>query len=415
MPALAWIKYISMIIRNDRLVRKEPSVRIEFTEEQSGLQQMLRKLVKDKLVPRIGEIDETDEFPRDLWELFGDMGLLQMVVPAEYGGGDAGVVDLCIVREEIAKCSFALAIVAHSNVIGGALALMVGANEDQKKRHLSRIGSGKTLSSLALTEPASGSDVAGMTTRAVRDGDDYVINGRKAWASFAEVADIITVFAKTDPDAGLKGISVFTLENGRNTPGLDIGKAEKKMGFHGVPSGEVGFDGVRVPARDRLGEEGEGWSIAMRVLNRNRPVNAAGALGIAEGAYEYALGYVKERHIFGQTVADFQGIQWMLADMATEIEAARGLVYRAAADVDAGVADARELSSMAKRYTTDMAMRVTTDCVQIMGAAGYIRAHPVERLMRDAKLTQIVEGANQVQKNIIARNILRRPEGRIWD
>lgn len=390
-------------------------MRIEFTEEQRGLQQTLRKLVKDKLEPRVAEIDETDEFPRDIWELFGDLGILQMVVPAEYGGGGAGVVDLCIVREEIAKCSFPLAIIAHSNVIGGALVLIEGADEDQKRRHLSRIGTGKTISSLALTEPRSGSDVAGMTTRAVRDGDDYVITGRKAWASLSVLADMITVFAKTDMDAGLRGMSAFVLEQGRHTPGLDFGKPERKMGFHGVPTMEMGLDGVRVPARDRIGEENGGWGIVMRMLNRNRPCNAAGALGIAEGAFEYALGYVKERHIFGQMVSDFQGIQWMLADMATEIEAARGLVYRAAADVDAGVPDARELSSMAKRYATDLAMRVTTDCVQIMGGAGYIRDHPVERMMRDAKLTQIVEGANQIQKNIIARNILRRPDGQLWD
>jgi alkylation response protein AidB-like acyl-CoA dehydrogenase len=306
--------------------------------------------------------------------------------------------------EEIAKACATSSLILAVQALG-AYPILVAGTEEQKKRLCPPLASGEKVAAYALSETGSGSDAAAMKTRAVRHGNEYVLNGTKQFISGGSIAGTLVVFAQTNPEANQRGISAFVLE--RETSPWKADKLEHKLGVRGFPTAQLVFEDVKVPVANRLGEEGTGFKLALAVLDRSRPGIGAQALGIAEGAFDYALNYVKERKQFGQPIASFQGIQFMLADIATQIEAARHLVYRAATKVDDKAADLTKIAAMAKLFASDMAMKVTTDCVQLLGGYGYISDYPVERMMRDAKITQIYEGTNQIQRVVIARSLLR--------
>jgi alkylation response protein AidB-like acyl-CoA dehydrogenase len=378
----------------------------ELSEEQHALRQAVRDLAMERIAPRAAAIDESGEFPEDVRDLLAEHDVLGIPFPPQYGGVSGSALALALAIEEISKvCVNSSLILAVQSL--GSLPIALAGSEEQKRRFLPGLARGEQLAAYALTESGSGSDAAGMRTRAVRDGESYVLNGSKTFITGGSVADLITVFARTDTDRGDSHhhIGAFVVEKGM--PGFKVGKLEKKMGIRGSPTAQLFFEDCRVPAANRLGEEGEGFHLAMRVLDHSRPGIGAQALGIAEGAFDAAFRYARERRQFKKAIVEFQGIQFMLADMATEIEAARALVYHAAALLDAGVQDVTLHSSMAKLYASDVAMRVTTDAVQIFGGYGYMRDYPVERMMRDAKITQIYEGTNQIQRLVIAREILR--------
>ncbi len=373
-------------------------------DEEELMLSVVRELVAERVAPRAAAIDENGEFPWDVKELFAQNDLLGVPIPAEYGGLGGTFLTYVKVVEEVAKaCASSSLIVAVQEL--GMLPIMIAGSEEQKQRFLPKIASGEHLVAYALTEVSSGSDALGsMRTRAVRDGDDYLLNGQKIWITNGSVADVVCVFAVTDPDAGSRGVSAFVVE--KSAPGFAVGKLEKKMGIRGSPTVELVFNDCRVPAANRLGEEGEGFKIAMRVLDKSRPGIAAQALGIAAGALEYATNYAKERFAFGKPIGQHQGIGFMLADMKTEVEAARLLLYEAARRCDAGGPDVTLWAAMAKLKCGDVAMSVTTDAVQILGGFGYSVEYPVERMMRDAKITQIYEGTQQIQRLVISRNLV---------
>lgn len=379
---------------------------IEFTEEQQLLQKSVRELAQSKLVQFIPSMEEGDQFPWEAFRLYGDQGILAMAIPEKYGGSGGKCTDLCIVREEIVRhSSYALGILSFMPVIPASLVIS-GGYEWQMEKYLPPITEGKALWGMSLTEPDAGSYVGGLKTTARRDGDSYVINGSKCFASFATIGQGMFVYAKTDPDAPAgQAVSVFVVE--RDTPGFNPAPPKGKLGAHGLVTGDLFLDDVRVPVENRVGEEGEGYRIAFEHFTFSRICTAAGALGLAEAALDYSLDYVKNRQIWGTTLAQYQGLQWMLAEMATAIEAGRGLVYRAAAEEDRGHRDIREMSSMAKFFCGDLAMRVATDAVQLLGGHGYMTDHPVERFFRDAKFSQIHDGANQIQRNLVAKALLR--------
>ncbi len=375
-----------------------------FTPDQLAIRETIRELVEDKVVPRAAEIDQTMRYPKDIERLFADNGILGIPFPEEYGGVSGSSVAICMGVEEIAKgdatCSLILAVQAL-----GSYPILLAGTEEQKKRICPPLASGEQLAAYALSEANSGSDAAAMKTLAKRYGDEYVLNGSKIFITGASEASVLVAFACTDPEAGAKGISALVLE--REKSPWKVEKLEHKLGIRGSPTGYVVFEDVRVPVANRLGEEGQGFKIALNVLDHSRPGIGAQALGIAEGAFAYALNYAKERQQFGQPIASFQGIQWMLADMATQIEAARHLVFLAATKVDQNAPDLTKVAAMAKLFASDMAMKVTTDAVQLLGGYGYINDYPVERMMRDAKITQIYEGTNQIQRVVISRALLR--------
>jgi alkylation response protein AidB-like acyl-CoA dehydrogenase len=366
----------------------------------------VRTLVAERVAPRAAEIDATGEFPTDIRELFAANDLFGIPIPAEYGGLGGTFATYVRVVEEVAKaCASSALMIAVQEL--GALGLLLSGSEEQKLRYLPKICSGEWLAAYALTEAGSGSDAAGsMRTRAVRDGDAYVLDGSKIWITQGNVADLITVFAVTDPAKGAAGISAFIVEQG--TPGMEVGKIEKKMGIRGSPTVELRFERCRIPAANLLGNEGEGFKLAMQVLDRSRPGIAAQALGIAQGALDYASGYLMQRVAFGKPLSQQQGLQFMLADMKTEIEAGRLLLYAAADKCDAGAPDLTTWAAMCKLKCGDVAMSVTTDAVQLLGGFGYSSEYPVERMMRDAKITQIYEGTQQIQRIVIARSIVGR-------
>ncbi len=378
---------------------------MNLSEEQKAFRSAIRQLSEERFAPRAAEVDATGEFP---WDNFKDcvaMDLPGMSIPEEYGGSGADHVTQAIMVEEIARVCASTSLMMAVN--GLAMTPIVNwASHELKARYLTRVAQGEIQGSYCLSEADAGSDVAAMTTRAVRDGDHYVLNGRKQWITNAGVSDIYVVFAKTDPAAGARGVSCFLVEKDM---GLQIGKLEHKLGIHGSPTGEVILDDVRVPAANLIGEEGQGFMIAMHTLDRTRPAIAAQAVGIAQGAIDTARSYMKERQTFGRPIADFQGLQFMLADMAMKTEAARTLTYRAMALIDEGDPDGElnSVGAMAKCFASDTAMQVTVDAVQLLGGNGYTTDFPVERMMRDAKITQIYEGTNQIQRIVIARNLLR--------
>ena len=377
-----------------------------LTDEQREIRELVRALARERIAPRAAEIDRTAEFPWDVVELFRENDVFGVLYDEEHGGIGASALMTLIVIEELSKvCATSALIVAVQEL--GSLGFKLVGSDEQKRRFLPRLASGEWLAAYALTEPGSGSDSAAMRTTARRDGDEYVLDGGKRFITNAGVASVYIVFAKTDPEAGHAGISAFVVE--ASAPGLEIGRIEPKMGIKGSTTGEIFFDGCRVPAANLLGGEGEGFRIAMRILDRSRPGIAAQGLGLAQGATDYALDYARSRVTMGRPIAEHQLIAGMLADMETRCEAARGLLYKVGRMIDEGDTgpELTKLSAMAKLYCTDVAMAVTTDAVQILGGYGYISEFPVERMMRDAKITQIYEGTNQIQRIVIAREMLK--------
>jgi alkylation response protein AidB-like acyl-CoA dehydrogenase len=376
--------------------------------EEAMILEVVRDLVREKVEPRAAEIDATGEFPWDIQKLFAQNDLLGIPIPAEYGGLGGTFQTYVKVVEEVAKaCASSALIIAVQEL--GALPILIAGSEAQKRRYLPKLASGEWVGAYALTEAGSGSDAAGsMRMRAVRDGDDYVLDGTKIWITQGSIADIVAVFAVTDPTNGPNGISAFIVERG--TPGFTVGKLEKKMGIRGSPTVELAFENCRVPAANLIGPEGDGFKLAMQVLDKSRPGIAAQALGIATGALDYATNYLKERVAFGKPLSQQQGLQFMLADMKTDVEAARLLLYEAARKCDEGADDITTWAAMAKLRCGDVAMSVTTDAVQLLGGFGYSTEYPVERMMRDAKITQIYEGTQQIQRIVIARSMVGKPK-----
>lgn len=373
-----------------------------FTPEQRALVDLVREIAREKVAPRSAEIDRTAEYPYDLFAAFRDAGLLGIGIPEEYGGSGLGTTGLVLAVEEMAKvdCSAGLMLLLTRLPLGP---ILFAGTEEQKRRYASAVASGAMRGSFCLSEPDAGSDAAGIRTRAVKKGDAYVLNGTKCWISGAEVADFFTVAVKTDPSAGARGVSVFVVE--RDTPGLKIGPKEKKMGVRGVPVNQVIFEDCAVPAKNLLGEENRGFPVIMRTLNSVRPVVAARGLGLAQGALQYAVEYARTRTAFGRPIIDNQGLRWMMAELATKIEAARLLTYRAARLVDEGKVgkETAHLLSMAKWFATEVAQQAATDAIQFLGAPGYMEDYPLERFYRDVKQLTIVEGTTQIQKEIIGR------------
>ncbi|HON37428.1 MAG TPA: acyl-CoA dehydrogenase family protein [Deltaproteobacteria bacterium] len=372
--------------------------------EQKMFVEQLRRMVVEKVWPRAAEIDEKEEFPWDLKKIFQDMGLLGLAVPEEYGGNKQGHLYTCLAVEEIAVACVSSSLIVQGQALGWE-PILIGGTEEQKKKYGPMVASGEKIISFGLTEPGAGSDSGAMATRAVKKGDRYVINGTKCFITNGPVANLITIFAMTDASKGVKGISAFVVPT--ETPGFSVAKWEKKMGIKGSPTGELVFEDVEVPAENLVGEEGKGFVYAMKTLDTSRPVIGAQACGLARGALEQAIKYAKERVQFGRPIGSFQGIGWMLADMAAEIDAARSLVYQAARLVDEDSPNKSYLSACSKLVASDVAMRVTTNALQIAGGYGYMREYPFERMMRDAKITQIYEGTNQIMKLVISRELLK--------
>ena len=379
-----------------------------LTEEQALLRDAVRVIADERVAPRAAEIDKSGEFPQDLRELLSVQDILALPFPTEHGGLGGELLSVCLAIEQLSRaCATTGLILAVQEL--ASLPLVIAGTDEQKARWLPGLASGERLIAFALTEAEAGSDVAAIRTRAVRDGDDYVITGSKRFISHGSVADLITVFAVTDaePDFAVsrrQRLSCFIVEV--PTPGFEVTRLEHKMGLRGSPTAELAFDGVRVPAANLVGNEGDGFDLAMKTFDRSRPGIAAQAVGIAQGALDVATAYAAERRQFGQRIGDFQMIAAMLADMDAATESARQLLYKACVEIDAGSPDASRWSAMCKLVAGDAAMRVTTDAVQVLGGYGYIDEFPVERMMRDAKITQLYEGTQQIQRLVIARALL---------
>jgi len=374
-----------------------------LSDEQMALQETARRYAQTEIAPIASQYDQSGEFPRDVIEKAWQLGLSSTVIPEEYGGVGLTVLDSCLVTEELSwGCSGITTSIMCNDL--GLMPIILGGTEEQKKEWLGYAARDFRMISFCLSEPEAGSDVAGLQLLAEKDGDDYVLNGTKSWITNGGVADLYTVFATMDRSQRHKGICAFVVPS--DTPGISPGKKEDKMGQRASDTRVIHFDNVRVPAAQRLGKEGEGFKIAMRTLDRTRPPIGALATGIARRALEEATGYAKERKAFGFPIAGFQAVQFLLADMAKDTEASRLLTYQSAWMVDQGLR-ASKFSSYAKCFSTDTAMRVTTDAVQVFGGNGYTKEYPVEKLMRDAKLMQIYEGTNQIQRLVIARELLK--------
>ena len=378
-------------------------------EELEEFRGLVREIVEERIgLGRAAEIDETDEFPWDVHKLFVENELMAVGYPEEYGGAGGGSLTIAILIEEISRVSAGCALIPLVSRLG-AIPVMLAGSEELKRELFGGISRGEHQMSYCLTEPDSGSDSVAMKTRFDKTEGGYRLSGTKRFITGAGVSDAYTVFGTRDPELKAKGISAFVVYS--DDPGVSFGKAEHKMGIHGSPTREVYLENTEIPGDRLIGEEGEGFTYAMRTLDYSRPTIAAQALGIAQGAFDFAARYANERHQFGKPISHFEGIQFMLADMAMEIEAARLLVYKAASLVDAKDPTMTYFASLAKCYAGDVAMKVTTDAVQVLGGYGYMREYPVERMMRDAKITQIYEGTNQIQRVVIARNLLKRYGG----
>jgi len=379
-----------------------------LSDEHEELRRALRRFAEEQIAPNAAEADHRAQFPWKSFEAYRTSGFIGLPYPVEYGGDGGDGVAYAMLVEEVARvCASSSLFVFITRL---ACAAILGHGSDElRTRVVPKAARGEWQGSYCLSEPHAGSDVASMSTRAVRDGDHYVLNGRKTWITNAGVSGFATVFAKTDPAAGSRGMSAFLVEC--DSPGFSVGKLETKMGVRGSPTGELLFDDVAVPAAHLIGEEGAAFGYAMEALDGSRPIVGAQAVGIAQGALDVAMQYTTERAQFGSKIAEFQGIQFMLADMATRLEAARLLVYRACAMAEVGASGTAKASAMAKLFASDTAMQVTTDAVQLLGGAGYTRDFPLERMMRDAKVTQIYEGTNQIQRIVIARRLLQEIAG----
>jgi alkylation response protein AidB-like acyl-CoA dehydrogenase len=380
-----------------------------LSEEHEAIREAVRALAEDKIAPRAAEVDESGEFPWDVYEALAKADFAAAHIPAEYGGAGADAIATAIIIEEVARACAASSLIPAVNKLGTVPLLLAGSAE-LKRRYLPPVARGEAMFSYALSEPEAGSDAAAMSTRAVRNGENYILNGTKRWITNAGVSQFYTVMAVTDPSAGANGISAFVVE--KDDPGFSFGAPEHKLGIKGSPTRELHFDHCAIPAGRLIGAEGSGFRTALATLDHTRITIAAQALGIAQGALDYATGYVQERRQFGQPVAEFQGVQFMLADAAMRVEAARQLTYAAAAKSERTMngdrsSDLTFVSSAAKCFASDVAMDVTTDAVQLLGGYGYVKDYPVERMMRDAKITQIYEGTNQIQRVVMARQLLK--------
>ena len=375
-----------------------------LTEEQQMLKELCAQIAHEKILPVRAELDESGEFPWDVVKVMAASDIYGVYIPEEYGGFGGGVLEMCIATEELSRVCGGIALAFAASALG-AYPILLFASDEQKKKYLPPIAAGEKLAAFALTEANAGSDAGAIETRAELDGDEYVLNGTKQWITNGGEAEVYSVVARTSKGTGIRGISAFIVE--KDTPGFTFGKKEDKMGIRASATRELVFQDCRVPKANLLGREGMGFVVAMRTFDKSRPGVAAQAVGIAQGAFDEAAKYARHREQFGQPVGSFQGIQFMLADMATQIEAARALVYHAARVVDSGEKNIGKLSAMAKLFASDVAMKVTTDAVQVLGGYGYMKEYPVEKMMRDAKITQIYEGTNQIQRSIIGSAVIK--------
>jgi alkylation response protein AidB-like acyl-CoA dehydrogenase len=378
---------------------------VEISSEEQMMLDVVRDLARDKVAPRAAEIDATGEFPWDMKELLAEQGILAMPFPEAYGGLGSSELTILKTIEELAKACATTALILCVQQLG-ALPILLAGTEEQKQRWIPKLASGEWLAAYALTEPGSGSDAGAMRTRAVKKGDTYVLNGLKHFITNAGIAHINTVFAVTEDEHGeVQGPSVFVVEGDR--PGFRLGNIENKMGIRGSQTGELVFEDCVIPAENLLGQPGEGFKIGLRTLDRTRPGIAAQALGIAQGALDFAVQYAKQRVQFKRPIIENQAIQFMLADMDIKVEAARRLIYHVAELMDAGAPRFSRESAIAKTYASDIAMEVTNDAIQVLGGYGYMKEFPVERMMRDAKICQIYEGTNQIQRMVVARALMK--------
>jgi len=375
-----------------------------LTEEQKEIVKIARQIATERIQPAAKELDEKGEFPTEILNQIAQSDLFGLYIPEEYGGFGGGALELCLATEEFSKACGGVA-VSYAATALGAYPIILYGTDQQKLRYLPDIAAGKTLAAFAITESEAGSDASSVKTQATKDGDFYVLNGTKQWITNGGEAGVYTVIATTNKDKGARGLSCFIVEKG--TPGFSFGKKEDKLGIRCSATRELIFTDCKIPKENLIGKEGLGFIVAMRTFDNSRPGIAAQAIGIAQGALDLTIKYAKERVQFGQPISSFQGIQWMLADMATEIEAARALTYSLCRMIDYGIKDVGKESAQAKLFASDTAMKVVTDCLQIFGGYGYMRDYPIEKYFRDAKITQIYEGTNQIQRNIIALKLIK--------
>lgn len=375
-----------------------------LTEDQIMIRDLTRQIAEEKVIPVRAELDEKEEFPWEIMKVLAQSDLFGLFIPEEYGGLGKGCLELCIAVEELSRACLGVSTTYAANALGTYPLLLFGSHE-QKNKYLPDIASGKRLVAFALTEANAGSDAGGIQTSARLEGNEYILNGTKQWITNGGEAEIYTIIAMTDKTKGARGASAFIVEKG--TLGFSFGKKEKKMGIRASTTRELIFNNCRIPKDNIIGKEGLGFIIAMKTLDNSRTGVGAQGVGVAQGAFEEAVKFAKQRVQFGHPIISFQAVQHMLADMATEIEAARAIVYSVARYIDSGAKDISKESAMAKVFATDVAMRVTTNAVQIMGGAGYMREYPVEKMMRDAKILQIYEGTNQIQRNVIGQALIK--------
>ncbi|MFC1498832.1 acyl-CoA dehydrogenase family protein [Verrucomicrobiota bacterium] len=380
-----------------------------FTEEQVMIRDLCRQIAEEKIKPVREKYDESGEFPWDIIKILAQSDLFGVSIEEKYGGMGGGVMETVIAVEELSKVCGGISLGFAASGLGTYPILLFGSDE-QKKKYLPRLVAGEALAAFGLTEPEAGSDAGGIKTTAVLDGNEYVLNGTKQWITNGGDAEIYTIIAMTNKARGARGASAFIVEKG--TPGFDFGKKENKMGIRASSTRELIFQDCRIPKENLISKEGMGFMVAMKTLDKSRPGVAAQALGIATGALEEAVKYTRERRQFGKPISSFQGLQFMLADMATEVEAARALVYQVARHIDSGAKNISKASAMCKLFASDVAMKVTTNAVQVLGGYGYMKEYPVEKMMRDAKITQIYEGTNQIQREVIAINLIKEAAAR---
>lgn len=380
-----------------------------LTEQQKMIKDLAYKVAQEKVKPVRAQLDEEQEFPKEIFKIFAQSDLCGVYIEEKYGGLGGGTLDLCLVTEQLSRVCGGIALSVAATALGTYPIILAG-NDEQKQKYLPDIAAGKKLAAFGITESGAGSDVSGMQTTAKKDGDYYILNGTKQWISNAGEADIYTVIALTDKSKGPRGATAFIVE--KNTPGFSFGKKENKLGIRASMTRELVFEDCKVPKANVLDREGKGFLIAMKNFDHSRPGVGAQALGIAQGALDEAIEYTRQRVQFGQPISSFQAVQHMLADMATQIEAARALIYATARMIDAGCEKFAKESSMAKMYASDVAMKVTVDAVQLFGGYGYMKEYPVEKMMRDAKITQIYEGTNQIQRDIIGKALIKEAAGK---
>lgn len=389
-----------------RFQAPDPEVSMDYflTEEQTMIRDLARQVAEEKIVPVRAELDETGEFPWEIMKVLAQSDLFGLFIPEEYGGLGKGCLELCVAVEELSRACVGVSTSYAANALGTYPLLLFGSDQ-QKKKYLPDIAAGKKLVAFGLTEANAGSDASGIQTTAKLDGNEYVLNGTKQWITNGSVADIYTIIAITDRSKGPRGASAFVVEKG--TPGFSFGKKENKMGIRASITTELVFDNCRIPKENLIGKEGLGFIVAMKTLDSSRTGVGAQGLGLAQGAYEEAVKFARKRVQFGHPVISFQAVQHMLANMAMEIEAARALIYAVARYIDSGAKEVSKVSAIAKCFATDLGMKVATDAVQVMGGSGYMKEYPVEKMMRDAKILQIYEGTNQIQRNVIGQEIIK--------